>query len=66
MIDYTILTAYMPFAAIMQLQPGWVEFLQKRILTCLGCLMFHRTEVRDTRVLTAPVCLCGFDASFLA
>lgn len=47
MIDYTILTAYMPFAAIMQLQPGWVEFLQRRILTCLGCLMFHRTEVRS-------------------
>lgn len=46
MIDYTILTAYMPFAAIMQLQPGWVGFLQKRVLSCLGCLWFHRTEVR--------------------
>lgn len=45
MIDYTILTAYMPFAAIMQLQPGWVGFLQKHVLTCLGCLWFHRTEV---------------------
>ena len=47
MIDYTILTAYMPFAAIMQLQPGWVGFLQKRVLSCLGCLWFHRTEVRS-------------------
>jgi hypothetical protein len=45
MIDYTLLTAYMPFACIMQLQPGWVEFLQRRILTCLGCLLFNRTEV---------------------
>lgn len=45
MIDYTVLTAYMPFAAIMQLQPGWVGFLQKRVLSCLGCLWFHRTEV---------------------
>ena len=46
MIDYTLLTAYMPFAAIMQLQPGWVGFLQKQVLTCLGCLWFHRSEVR--------------------
>jgi hypothetical protein len=46
MIDYTILTALMPFAAIMQLHPGWVGFLQKRILTCLGCLWFQRSEVR--------------------
>jgi hypothetical protein len=45
MIDYTILTAYMPFAAIMQLHPGWVGFIQKRVLSCLGCLWFHRTEV---------------------
>lgn len=45
MIDYTILTAYMPFAAIMQLQPGWVGLLQKHVLSCLGCLWFHRTEV---------------------
>lgn len=45
MIDYTVLTAYMPFAAIMQLQPGWVGFLQQRVLSCLGCLWFHRTEV---------------------
>lgn len=45
MIDYTVLTAYMPFAAIMQLHPGWVGFLQKRVLSCLGCLWFHRTEV---------------------
>eukprot|EP00892_Ulva_mutabilis_P010122 jgi/Ulvmu1/7482/UM037_0026.1 len=51
MIDYTILTAYMPFAAIMQLQPGWVGFLQKRVLSCLGCLWFHRTEVKDRQIV---------------
>ena len=51
MIDYTILTAFMPFANIMQLQPGWVGFLQKRVLTCLGCLWFQRSEVQRFRPL---------------
>jgi hypothetical protein len=58
MIDYTILTAYMPFACIMQLQPGWVEFLQRRILTCLGCLLFNRTEVFINFALQPGIC-CG-------
>jgi len=52
MIDYMILCAYTPFAAIMQLHPGWVGFLQTRALSCLGCLWFNRTEVRD-RALVA-------------
>ena len=52
MIDYMILCAYTPFAAIMQLHPGWVGFLQTRALGCLGCLWFNRTEVRD-RALVA-------------
>ena len=46
MIDYIILTAYSPFAVIMQLHPGWVGFLQTKVLNCLGCLWFNRTEVR--------------------
>ena len=45
MIDYIILTAYSPFAVIMQLHPGWVGFLQTKVLNCLGCLWFNRTEV---------------------
>ena len=45
MIDYVILTAYSPFAVIMQLHPGWVGFLQTQVLQCLGCLWFNRTEV---------------------
>ena len=47
MIDYIILTAYSPFAVIMQLHPGWVGFLQTKVLNCLGCLWFNRTEVRS-------------------
>lgn len=46
MIDYIILCAYSPFAVIMQLHPGWVGFLQTKVLNCLGCLWFNRTEVR--------------------
>ena len=46
MIDYTILAAFMPFANIMQLQPGWVGFLQKHVMSCLGCVWFQRSEVR--------------------
>jgi hypothetical protein len=46
MIDYTLLTAFMPFAAIMQLHGGWVGFLQRQVLTCLGCLWFQRGEAR--------------------
>ena len=46
MIDYIILCAYSPFAVIMQLHPGWVGFLQTRVLNCLGCLWFNRTEAR--------------------
>jgi len=52
MIDYIILTAYSPFAVIMQLHAGWVRFLQTQVLQCLGCLWFNRTEVKD-RVIVA-------------
>lgn len=45
MIDYIILTAYSPFAVIMQLHAGWIAFLQTRVLSCLGCLWFNRNEV---------------------
>ena len=45
MIDYIILTAYSPFAVIMQLHAGWIRFLQTRILGSLGCLWFNRNEV---------------------
>ncbi|CAK0772707.1 hypothetical protein CVIRNUC_003991 [Coccomyxa viridis] len=51
MIDYIILTAYSPFAVIMQLHPGWVGFLQTKVLNCLGCLWFNRTEVKDRLVV---------------
>mmetsp|Transcript_16138 Transcript_16138/g.48327 ORF Transcript_16138/g.48327 Transcript_16138/m.48327 type:complete len:213 (-) Transcript_16138:340-978(-) len=51
MIDYIILTAYSPFAVIMQLHPGWVGFLQTQVLGCLGCLWFNRNEVRDRQLV---------------
>lgn len=54
MIDYIILCAYSPFAVIMQLHPGWVGFLQTRVLNCLGCLWFNRTEVRPQSIHPSP------------
>lgn len=51
MIDYIILTAYSPFAVIMQLHAGWVRFLQTQVLQCLGCLWFNRTEVKTANSL---------------
>ena len=47
MIDYIILTAYSPFAVIMQLHAGWIAFIQTRVLSCLGCLWFNRNEVSN-------------------
>jgi glycerol-3-phosphate O-acyltransferase 3/4 len=47
MIDYAVLCAYTPFAAIMQLHPGWVGFVQKKYLGSLGCLWFNRTQSKD-------------------
>ncbi|PSC73996.1 glycerol-3-phosphate acyltransferase 3-like [Micractinium conductrix] len=52
MIDFAVLGAYSPFAAIMQLHPGWVGVLQKRYLSSLGCLWFNRTQAQD-RTLVA-------------
>lgn len=51
MIDYIILCSYSPFAVIMQLHPGWVGFLQTSVLSCLGCLWFNRTEVKDRKIV---------------
>ncbi len=59
MIDYIILTAYSPFAVIMQLHPGWVGFLQTKVLNCLGCLWFNRTEVRASQ---SPAAMHFYDA----
>ena len=50
MIDYTILAAFMPFANIMQLQGSWVGFLQKRVMSCVGCVWFQRGEVRCSQM----------------
>lgn len=47
MIDYAVLCAFTPFAAIMQLHPGWVGVMQKRYLSALGCLWFNRTQSKD-------------------
>ncbi|GMH32616.1 hypothetical protein BSKO_00450 [Bryopsis sp. KO-2023] len=51
MIDYIILCSYSPFAVIMQLHAGWVGFLQTSVLSCLGCLWFNRTEVKDRKIV---------------
>ena len=58
MIDYIILTAYSPFAVIMQLHPGWVGFLQTKVLNCLGCLWFNRTEVGYSANTAMASCHC--------
>lgn len=52
MIDYALLCSFTPFAAIMQLHPGWVGVLQRKYLKNLGCLYFDRTQARD-RALVA-------------
>jgi glycerol-3-phosphate O-acyltransferase 3/4 len=52
MIDYAVLCAYSPFAAIMQLHPGWVGVMQKRYLSALGCLWFNRTQSKDRALVT--------------
>lgn len=52
MIDYIVLTSYSPFSVIMQLHPGWVGFLQTKVLNSLGCLWFNRNEAND-RALVA-------------
>lgn len=38
------------FSAVGQLHKGWVGFLQRRVLSCLGCVWFDRSEAKD-RVL---------------
>jgi hypothetical protein len=40
-----------PFAVIMQLQTGWVRFIQTRILNSLGCLWFNRTDLKDRTIV---------------
>ena len=52
MIDYAVLCAFTPFAAIMQLHPGWVGMMQKRYLSALGCLWFNRTQSKDRALVT--------------
>lgn len=52
MIDYVVLCAHTPFAAIMQLHPGWVGVMQKRYLSALGCLWFNRTQAKDRQLVT--------------
>ena len=50
-IDYAVLSAAAPFACIMQLQPGFLGFLQTRVLPCVGGLFFNRTEARAPPLL---------------
>lgn len=52
MIDYAVLSALTPFAAIMQLHKGWVGVMQKRYLAALGCLWFNRTETKDRALVS--------------
>ncbi|KDD75566.1 hypothetical protein H632_c615p1 [Helicosporidium sp. ATCC 50920] len=52
MIDYVVLCSYSPFAAIMQLHPGWVGMVQKRYLNAMGCLWFNRTEAKDRALVS--------------
>eukprot|EP00889_Picochlorum_renovo_P005675 jgi/Picre1/32705/NNA_008050.t1 len=52
MIDYAVLSAFTPFAAIMQLHKGWVGIMQKRYLSALGCLWFNRTQTKDRALVS--------------
>jgi len=43
-----------PYAIVGQSHPGWLGFVQKRVLGTLGCLWFNRTDQSDrTRVSAA-------------
>lgn len=58
-IDYAVLSAATPFACIMQLQPGFLGFLQTRVLPCVGGLFFNRTEVGTQAVFSRSLCSRG-------
>eukprot|EP00955_Chlamydomonas_euryale_P106323 365697-Chlamydomonas_euryale.AAC.6 len=51
MIDYGILNSYRPFCVIMQLQGGWVRFIQTNVLSGLGCLWFNRNDIKDRQIV---------------
>ena len=63
MIDWAVLSAFTPFAVIMQIHGGWVGLVQKRILGSLGCIHFNRTEAKDREVVTERMQTHVADAS---
>lgn len=63
MIDYAVVCAAAPFACIMQLHPSWMGWMQKNVMSGIGCVFFNREEARSlppsSRLLSerAPPCL---------
>eukprot|EP01025_Chloroclados_australasicus_P049088 TRINITY_DN557_c0_g1_i4.p1 TRINITY_DN557_c0_g1~~TRINITY_DN557_c0_g1_i4.p1 ORF type:complete len:404 (-),score=42.26 TRINITY_DN557_c0_g1_i4:514-1587(-) len=51
MIDYVVLSARCPFAAIMQQYTGWIGFIQSKVLASLGCVWFNRAELKDRSIV---------------
>ena len=65
MIDYIILTAYSPFAVIMQLHPGWVRSALK--VTHLSgpaycCNAVGSRDNREPRSCSFMLVFCALDA----
>lgn len=59
MADVIVLMMEQPYAIVGQSHPGWLGFVQKRVLGTLGCLWFNRTDQSDrTRVSAAYVLCC--------
>ncbi len=52
LIDFVVLEALMPFATVGQHQPGWIGFIQKRILVCMKCLWFDRKDAKERATVT--------------
>ena len=47
LIDVAVLYADHVYALIGQGHPGFVGFLQNKILSCLGCVWFERSQSKD-------------------
>eukprot|EP00742_Colponemidia_sp_Colp-10_P008116 GILJ01008760.1.p1 GENE.GILJ01008760.1~~GILJ01008760.1.p1 ORF type:complete len:568 (-),score=77.82 GILJ01008760.1:168-1871(-) len=47
MIDMIVLQQMNTFSLVGQQHPGWVGFMQNKVLNCLGCIWFNRSESKD-------------------
>merc|ERR1712137_860663 len=51
MIDVIVLQQQFPYAIVGQQHKGGVGFIQNRILKCMGCLWFERSDIKDRQAV---------------